>query len=106
MNKTLSIFLLMSVNCFGMNKAMHHPRPHRQSPLQLSRMIQTEHVIDIPVCATVSPEEVHIEEIKAHAQEVKAISKKKIACYVATTGIISALLGAGVTLAIQFGSCK
>lgn len=45
-------------------------------------------------------------EVKAKAAEVKAISKRKIAGYVAATSIISAIVGAGVTLAVHFSDCK
>lgn len=45
-------------------------------------------------------------EVKAKAAETKAISKRKIAGYVAATSIISAIVGAGVTLAVHFSDCK
>jgi len=62
------------------------------------------HAIDFPL-GSMSPQEVHVEEVRAHAQEVRALSKKKIACLVAASAITSAVLTAAVTLTIHFTEC-
>jgi len=48
----------------------------------------------------------HEIDTKAHTQEVKSITKKKIACYVAASSIVSAIVTATVTLTIHFTECE
>lgn len=67
------------------------------TPPRLSRSIEI---------SPMSPEEIHVVEVQAHAQETKALSKKKIACLVAATAITSSVLTAAVTLTIHFTECK
>lgn len=90
--------------------------PFNNSPHRTHRSLQVppvnlngQHIIDMPmspVPSPYSPEEIHVVEVQAHAQEVKAISKKKIACFVAASAITSAVLTAAVTLTIHFTDCK
>lgn len=78
----LKIILLMSFVSLG---ASEH-KPH--------------HSIDIP-----SPTTVRVEEIRAHTQEIRSISKRKIACLVAVSSITGAVLAAAVTMSIHFSNC-
>lgn len=53
-----------------------------------------------------SPNAVRMEEVRAHAQEAKALSKKQIACIAGAAAIVSAALTATVTLTIHFTECN
>ena len=84
------------------NYNIHAPIPVRISPLLLAAerhdaSLNMQHL---------SPEVVHVAEIKAHASEVKSISRKKVACYVAASAIISSILTSTVILTIHFTECS
>jgi hypothetical protein len=130
------ILLLLILSSFTYTMQPHHnhlyaPKPHRAHHLYVQRrssQLPMEYLIrpDTPrfdesatpprqtsaparleYSIPMSPQEqVHIEEVKARAQESKHLSKNKIACLVATTAITSAVLTAAVTLTIHFTQCQ
>lgn len=86
---------------FLLDRQLGHDHNYNLQPLELlPSPPRFDHVVSI------SPEEIKIHEIKAHVQEVKAISRKKIACIVAVSAVTSAILTAAVTLTIHFTECK
>ncbi len=109
-----------------MQQHLYSPKPNRahhlytlrhtsQLPIDLLRRPDTPRPDRIPTppqdwsiqMSPMTPEqEVHVEEVRANAVVVRAMSKKKIACLVAVTAITSALLTATVTLTIHFTDCK
>jgi len=119
MKKIMLLLTVLTIN--PMN--VHSPRPmhayqihaqKRESQLPLELLARpatpspdrspTPPLLDYAI--PISPAEVHVEEVRAHAQEVVALSKKKIACLVAASAITSAILTAGVTLTIHFTECQ
>lgn len=123
--KMILLLLILSPFTYTMQPHLHSPKPHRLHQLYAQRLSSqlpmdligrpdtprprgsTPPKLDYAMqMSPFSPEALHAEESKANAVVVRALSKKKIACLVATSAIISAILTATVTLTIHFTECK
>lgn len=82
---------------------------HRSSSHPIHR---SEHVVNMPELLRQgreqdnSPTHAPTSNPAVQIEQIRAISKKRVACYIATTAITSSVLTAAVAMSIHFSSCK
>lgn len=111
MNKLL-LLCLFTTACHSSaplptNKRNYNYRtpPHTSRPLHKSG-----HVIDMPNLlaegrSQLTPTHAPTNSPEVQIEQIRAISKKRIACYIAATAITSSVLTAVVTMTIHFTEC-